>query len=63
MGGKKSLHRFLQYVFTQHLSHKQDVTQGQFLSGVRWVCIQSFPSLKMVTKPRLKNTVWHTICP
>ena len=28
------------YVFTQPLQHKQDVTQGQFLSEVVLVCIQ-----------------------
>ena len=31
------------YVFTQTLCYRQDVTQGQFLSGVKLVWIQSFP--------------------
>ena len=32
------------YVFTQLLCHVQDVAQGQFLSGVKLVWIQIFPS-------------------
>ena len=31
----------------------QDMTQGQFLSGVQQVWIQSFPSPRLVASPRL----------
>ena len=31
------------------------MTQGQFLSGFKQVWIQSFPSPRLVTSPRLKN--------
>ena len=41
----------------------QDMTQGQFLSGVWQVWIQSFPSPRLVASPRLKNLVCPTICP
>ena len=41
----------------------QDMTQGQFLSGVQQVWIQSFPSPRLVTSPRLKNLVCPTIYP
>ena len=41
----------------------QDMTQGQFLSGVYQVSIQSFVSTKLVSSPRLKNLVCHTIYP
>ena len=41
----------------------QDITQGQFLSGVQQVWIQSFPSPRLVASPRLKNTVCPTIYP
>ena len=37
----------------------QDMTQGQFLSGVKQVWIQSFPSPRLVASPRLKNL----LCP
>ena len=36
----------------------QDMTQGQFLSG-----IQSFPSPRLVDSPTLKNLVFPTIYP
>ena len=39
----------------------QDMTQGQFLSGVWQVWIQSFPSPRLVASPRLKNLVCPTI--
>ena len=39
----------------------QDMTQGQFLSGVQQVWIQSFPSPRLVASPRLKNPVCPTI--
>ena len=39
---------------------RQDMAQGQFLSGV-W--IQSFPSPRLVASPRLKNPVCLTIYP
>ena len=41
------------YVFIQLLRHGKDATPGQFLSEVRLVWIQSFPSLRHVTWPRL----------
>ena len=41
----------------------QDMTQGQFLSGVQPVWIQSFPSSRLVASPRLKNLVCPTIYP
>ena len=42
---------------------EQDMTQGQFLSGVLQVWIQSFPSPRLVASPRLKNSVCPTIYP
>ena len=42
---------------------EQDMTQGQFLSGVQQVWIQSFPSTRLVTLPRLKNQVCPIIYP
>ena len=42
---------------------KQDMTQGQFLSGDQQVWIQSFPSPRLVALPRLKNSVYPTIYP
>ena len=41
----------------------QDMTQGQFLSGVWQVWIQSFPSPRLVASPRLKNLVCPTTLP
>ena len=41
----------------------QDMTQGQFLSRVLLVWIQSFPSPRLVASPRLKNPVCPTIYP
>ena len=44
------------YIFTQPLDHEQDVTQGQFLSGVQLVLIQTFSSYitwDMVKEPNL----------
>ena len=41
----------------------QDMTQGQFLSGVEQVWIQSFPSPRLVASLRLKNLVCPTIYP
>ena len=48
------------YLPTPPLS--QDMTQGQFLSGVKQVWIQSFPP-RRVSSPRLKNSVRPTIYP
>ena len=42
------------YIFTQPLCHRQNMTQSQFLTGVKLVWIQSFPSPILVAKPRLK---------
>ena len=36
------------FVLTQHLHNEQDATQGQFLSKIKQVSIQSFPSPKLV---------------
>ena len=42
--------------------YKQDMTQSQlFLSRVQQVCIQSFPSPRLVAIPRLKSPVFPTI--
>ena len=41
----------------------QNMTQGQFLSGVQQVGIQNFPSPKLVASPRLKKPVCPTIYP
>ena len=41
----------------------QDMTQGQFLSRVWQVWIQSFHSPRLVASPRLKNPVCPTIYP
>ena len=49
------------YKFTQTFHHDQDVTQDQFLREV--VRIQSFLSLVLVAKPRLKHLVCPTTCP
>ena len=43
-----------EYVFTQPLHHGQDVTQGQFLSGIKLVWIQSFPY-----ESKSKSCVWQ----
>ncbi len=45
--------RLLSYLLTPPL--RQEMTQGQFLSGVQQVWIQSFPSPRLVASPRLKN--------
>ena len=42
---------------------RQDMTQGQLLSGVLQVRIHSFPSPRQVASPRLKNLVCPTIYP
>ena len=39
------------------------MTQGQFLSGLHLVCIQSFLSLKLVALPKLKNPFIFAIYP
>ena len=51
----------LLWVFTQPFNHKQEVRKGQFLSGVQLVWIQRFPSLRLVTIPRLKISGFPTI--
>ena len=43
--------------------NKQDVIQDQLFSGVGLVWIQSFPSPRLVSKPRLNISVWLTISP
>ena len=42
---------------------EQDVAQGQFVSGVQQVWIQSFPSSKLVAFSRRKNLVCSSIYP
>ena len=39
------------------------IWQGQFLSGVKQVWIQIFPSPRIVASPRLNNPVCATIYP
>ena len=41
----------------------QDMTQGQFLSGVNRFDFRVFPSPRLVAPPRLKNPVCPTIYP
>ena len=41
--------------------YAEDVTQGQFLSGIQQN--SEFSSLRVVAIPRLKNTVGTIICP
>ena len=43
------------YVFMQRLRYRQDVKQGQYLSRVKLISIQRFPSPRLVTQPTLKN--------
>ena len=52
---------YISYLPTPPLG--QDMTQGQFLSEVLQVWIQSFPSPRLVASPRLKNLVCPTIYP
>ena len=47
-------------MFTQPLHHKQDLTRGQFLSEVKQVWIQSFPS-RLVAISMFKSSVHPTI--
>ena len=49
------------YLFTQHLLHEQDETQGQFLSRVQLVWISTFFSPRLVVSVRLKESVCLTI--
>ena len=51
------------YVFTQPLWHGQDVTQGQFLNGLKLNCIQNFPSLRLVAKLMLRKPFCPTVYP
>ena len=48
-----------EYVFTQPLHHGQDVTQGQFLSGLKLVWIQSLPYESSLFYFYLKIYVWQ----
>ena len=52
-----------QYTYLPTPPLGQDMTQGQFLSGVYQVWIQSFSSSRLVASPRLKNQVCPTIYP
>ena len=45
------------------LRHKQDLTQGQFLSVFQLVCIMSFPSPRPIAIPRFKTPIGLTIDP
>ena len=49
------------YLLTPPLG--QDITQGQFLSEVLQIWVQSFPSPRLVASPRLKKSVYPTIYP
>ena len=49
------------YVFIQTLHHNQDVTHGQFLIGVKLVWIQSFSSLRLVTKARESSLPYNLL--
>ena len=51
------------YVFTQPLRYDQDLTQSQFLNGVKLAGIQSVSSPRLVASPSLKNPVYYTIYP
>ena len=46
-------------VFTQPLYHSQNVTQGQFSSRVKLVCIQIFPSSRLGCLMKDKEPSWH----
>ena len=48
-------------VFTQPLHHELDETKDQFLSKAQLVWILSFPSPRLVARPRLRNSVCPTI--
>ena len=55
-----SLRRYIYiyiYIYISTPWHKQDVTQGQYLSGIKQVWIQSFPSLRQITIQRLKSPI------
>ena len=54
---------YIIYVFTRPLRHGQVVTQSLFFSEVQLTRIQSFPSLRLVAKPKLKKFVHPTIYP
>ena len=56
--GVSALNKKLGYSYLPTPLLVQDMTQGQFLSGVSQVWIQSFPSPGLVASPRLK-----TVCP
>ena len=50
------------YVFSKSFRYEQTVTQGQFLSRVLWVSIQSFPS-RSVAIQKLKRPVYSNTPP
>ena len=53
----KYTHTYI-YIYTHPTPpHQQDMTEGQFLSGVKWVWNQSFPSPRLIAIPRLKSPV------
>ena len=43
--------------------YKQDMTQGQFLSGVKQIRIQNFTYSGPVAIPKLKSSVYLVILP
>ena len=53
--------RFVKCVFTQPFGHPRDVTQDQFVRGVKLVWIQTFYSPWLLAKPRLKCSVYLII--
>ena len=58
----KTIIMFL-YILNPPLYIARDVTQDQFLSGVKLVWIKSFPFPRLVAKPKLKKKVYPTIYP
>ena len=52
-----NLFTYKSYIYIPTILHKWDVTQGQFLSKVQQVWIQSFPSFILVAIPRLKSSL------
>ena len=49
------------YVFTLFFPCLLDMARGQFLRKLKQVWLESFPSLCLIAKPRLKNPVCPTI--
>ena len=52
-----------EYVLSQPHRHWQDVTKGQFLSGVQLIWIYSFTFLSLVALQKQKNPIFPNIYP